>query len=212
MNYPPNYSGNFGQEGYPQQPQQPYQNFGQQAYPPQGFQQPPYMSTPPMYGGPQVPNMPFASWGARFGAYLIDFIIVFIPLIIIGFIVGFLAGVLAAANGSSTDSSSTTGAIAGTVLFGTYCCILPFSILLPAIYFIFFWTKKNGQTLGDKLLNIRVVSVDGTPITTGKALLRYLGYIVNGLTLYIGWLWPLWDPCKQGLHDKIAGTYVIRSN
>ena len=59
--------------------------------------------------------------------------------------------------------------------------------------------------------NIRVVKTDGSPITVGTAIVRYIGMIINSIIfgLPIGWLWVVWDPNKQGWHDKIAGTYVI---
>jgi uncharacterized RDD family membrane protein YckC len=63
----------------------------------------------------------------------------------------------------------------------------------------------------NKALHIKVVKTDGSPITVGTAIVRYIGYIVNSLIfgLPIGFIWAAFDPQKQGWHDKIAGTYVI---
>lgn len=47
-------------------------------------------------------------------------------------------------------------------------------------------------------------------MTYGKAFLRWVGYSISGLTLGIGYLMVAFTKQKQGLHDKIAGTYVIR--
>ena len=48
------------------------------------------------------------------------------------------------------------------------------------------------------------------PISWGKAILRYIGYIISGLVLLIGFIWIAFDARRQGWHDKIAGTYVVR--
>lgn len=43
----------------------------------------------------------------------------------------------------------------------------------------------------------------------GRALLRWLGMVVAGIPCYLGFLWVIWDPHKQGWHDKIASTVVV---
>ncbi len=78
------------------------------------------------------------------------------------------------------------------------------------IYYIGFWTWR-GQTLGQMVIKNQVVRVDGKPVDLRTATLRFLGYILCFLTLGIGFLMILWDDQKQGLHDKIAKTYVIRA-
>ena len=83
-------------------------------------------------------------------------------------------------------------------------CVLGFSV----VYFVGFWSAE-GQTIGTTLLGLRVVGVDGSKLSTGKALLRYLGYIVNAIVLSIGFLWAAFDKRRQGWHDKMAGTIVI---
>ncbi len=89
----------------------------------------------------------------------------------------------------------------------------PIGVLLIVIisigYYLYFWTN-SGQTPGKKLLGLRVVSKDESPITTGQALLRLIGYSISGLFLSLGFLWAIWDGEKQGWHDKIAGTYVVK--
>jgi uncharacterized RDD family membrane protein YckC len=60
-------------------------------------------------------------------------------------------------------------------------------------------------------LRIQVVRTDGTPMTYGRAFLReVLGKFVSGIVLGIGYLVVAFDRDKQGWHDKIAKTYVIR--
>lgn len=78
--------------------------------------------------------------------------------------------------------------------------ILYFS-LLPA------WWR--GQTLGKKLMRMRVVELSGQPITVMRSLKRYGGYVAGLATGGIGLLQLLWDPNRQGLHDKAAHTVVL---
>lgn len=75
----------------------------------------------------------------------------------------------------------------------------------------YFLTNFNGQTPGKMLLGIRIVKVDGSALNVTDALLRYVGYLLNDVLLGIGWLWAFMDKDHQGLHDKIAKTYVVRS-
>jgi len=68
-----------------------------------------------------------------------------------------------------------------------------------------------GATPGKLLLGCRVVSAaDGSTITSRRALMRALCYLVSALPLYLGFLWIGWDRRKQGFHDKITGTVVVR--
>ncbi len=83
--------------------------------------------------------------------------------------------------------------------------------LISGIYYWYFWTRQDGQTLGKRVMNIRVIKADGGPITDADAVLRYIGYHINTIVFFIGWLWALFDRNHQGWHDKIANTYVIRA-
>jgi uncharacterized RDD family membrane protein YckC len=86
--------------------------------------------------------------------------------------------------------------------------------LLGIIYFTYFWSASSmwpGQTVGDKLLNLRVIKTDGTDLTIVQAFIRYVGLFVSFLVIFIGVIWVAFDPNKQGWHDKIAGTYVIKT-
>ena len=76
------------------------------------------------------------------------------------------------------------------------------------IYFIGMWTWR-GQTLGQMVVNAKVVRTDGKPVDLRVAVIRYLGYLICGLTLGLGFLFIAVDRRKQGLHDKLAETYVI---
>jgi len=81
--------------------------------------------------------------------------------------------------------------------------------LIGVVYYLGFWTWR-GQTPGKMVLGMKIVKTDGTPLTFGRALVRYIGYLTSGIVLCLGYLWVGLDSRKQGWHDKIAGTYVVR--
>jgi uncharacterized RDD family membrane protein YckC len=81
--------------------------------------------------------------------------------------------------------------------------------VLYLVYFTFFLGTR-GQTPGKMVCGLKVIRLDGSPVGFGQAAIRTVGYFLNHFTLYIGFLWVAIDPRKQGLHDKIAGTYEIR--
>ena len=83
--------------------------------------------------------------------------------------------------------------------------------VLPAIAVILFWMYRQA-TPGKMAIGARVVdAVTGQPPTTRQLVIRYLGYYVSTIPLLLGLIWVAFDPRKQGWHDKLAGTVVIRS-
>ena len=87
-----------------------------------------------------------------------------------------------------------------------------FSTLLGLAYYVYFWSSYgHGQTIGNRALKIRVVKTDGSELTPVNAFIRYVGLILSCLVLFIGVIWVAFDANKQGWHDKIAGTYVVKA-
>jgi uncharacterized RDD family membrane protein YckC len=86
------------------------------------------------------------------------------------------------------------------------------STLIGVLYFCYFWSAQGGgQTLGMRVLNLKVVRTDGSALTVLQAFIRYIGLIVSIACVFIGVIWAAFDANKQGWHDKIASTYVIRT-
>jgi len=82
--------------------------------------------------------------------------------------------------------------------------------VLPALAVIAFWVARQA-TPGKMVIHARIVDAEtGDPPTRSQAIRRYLGYYVSLLGLGLGFLWVAWDMRKQGWHDKLAGTVVIR--
>jgi len=85
-------------------------------------------------------------------------------------------------------------------------------LLIDVAYFGYFWSSYgNGQTLGMRALGIRVVRTDGTELTLTTALIRFVGLVISLAVILIGVIWVAFDANKQGWHDKIAGTYVVKA-
>ncbi len=69
----------------------------------------------------------------------------------------------------------------------------------------------RGRTLGMQVMNMTIIDVYGDPPSPAKCLVRCAGYLASAATLGLGFLWIGFDSEKRGLHDWIAGTYVIRA-
>ncbi len=84
------------------------------------------------------------------------------------------------------------------------------SWVFPAIVAILFWLYKQA-TPGKMAISARVVDAKtGNSLTVGQSIGRYLAYFAAMLPLFLGIIWVAFDPRKQGWHDKLAGTVVIR--
>ncbi|MDA1215598.1 MAG: RDD family protein [Chloroflexi bacterium] len=82
--------------------------------------------------------------------------------------------------------------------------------ILSVAYAVLF-IGLRGQTPGKMALGLQVIKPGYDVPGIGTALMReVVGKIVSTITLLIGFIWVAFDPQKQGFHDKIAGTYVVR--
>ena len=126
-----------------------------------------------------------AGAGSRLISYLIDSIIV-----------GVIGGVL------NYVSMSVGGTLGGIFTF--------LGVLVSVAYFTYFF--GNGQTPGMMAMKIKLIGTDGIyPIGYGKGFLRWIGMIISAVVILLGYVWILIDKKKQGWHDKIAGTYVVKA-
>ncbi len=139
-----------------------------------------------MSSPPYTDAMNYSSWGKRVGATIID-------AIIIGIVGGIIGAILGAVGG---DSGSIIGSLAGIVVYLAYETIM----------------VGQGQTIGNKVLGMRIVTGDGAAPGYGKAFVRTLislAFDVISIVALVDVLMPLWDKQKQTLHDKIAGTFAV---
>ena len=98
------------------------------------------------------------------------------------------------------------GLIFSAIVAGVaYTVLSSFFYFLPLTYF-------TGQTLGKKVVRIKVLSTDLNKASFGEVLTREtLGRLISSLVLELGFLWVAFDEKKQGWHDKIAGTVVVKN-
>jgi uncharacterized RDD family membrane protein YckC len=194
----------------PQPPPPPAHSYPPPAhvYPPPAPYGTPYWAAPP---GP-APGLAYAGFWIRFVAYLIDGLIINVPLFIVFFVV---AGSTISAHSITCNVVNTTVGQSVTCtglgeLLGVFTVLWAAALLLPWIYFSVMWSWQ-GQSIGQKILGLHVVDGNnGAKISVGRAILRYFGVIISTWALFIGLIWAAFDPRKQGWHDKIASTFVVR--
>jgi uncharacterized RDD family membrane protein YckC len=85
-------------------------------------------------------------------------------------------------------------------------------LLINLIYFIVLWSSTGGgQTLGMRIFNLKVIRTDGSDLSIVQAVIRWVGLFLSFVVIFIGVIWVAFDSEKQGWHDKIAGTYVVKT-
>jgi uncharacterized RDD family membrane protein YckC len=85
------------------------------------------------------------------------------------------------------------------------------SWVAPFVAVIWFWRAKQG-TPGKMALSLHVVdATTGRTLSTGQSVGRYFAYLVSIVPLFIGFVWVAFDKRKQGWHDKLVGSVVVRA-
>lgn len=139
----------------------------------------------------------------RTAAFLADQVVLAVFYGIIFFISVRILGIEGVSWLNLADSIEEAG---GLRLFASYEGM---TLILNMAYFTYFHGTL-GRTPGKRLFGLRVLRTDGLPITPGTAFLRWAGYAVSFLPFLLGFVWVAVDRRKQGWHDKIAGTVVVR--
>ncbi|MGW7450603.1 RDD family protein [Streptomyces sp. NPDC054787] len=223
------------EDPFRKRPQEPTPPSGGSPYdaPPPGRGGPPppppggggYPPPPPPYGGggdpyggdygmpdPLAGMPPLADFGKRLAARIIDVLIVAVPLFLIQLAFGTNRYTVETNRGEDV-SEVITRSYSGSGLVMTLISI--------AAYLGYDWwfTKKNGQTVGKKAMGLRVAMLnDGTVPESGAALSRAAVLWLPTLICCFC-LWPIAlvvsilvdKPYKQGLHDKVAKTVVVQA-
>lgn len=137
-------------------------------------------------------EMEYAGFWIRVGASLIDTIL----------LAAIIIPVLLAIYGS--DYLATTD----IVIQGAWDVIINY--IFPAIAVIAFWIYRSA-TPGKMLMDIKIVDAKtGNKPSVGQFIGRYFAYYLSSLPLLLGFFWVAFDKRKQGWHDKLAGTVVIK--
>jgi uncharacterized RDD family membrane protein YckC len=141
----------------------------------------------------EIDALPKAGFWMRVVATLLDGMIVFLLQFVLGFLLA-TAGI--------AMSNSGPEEVSGLVML--------FGYILSFAYYIVF-TGHGGQTPGKMALRIKVIRRDGSNIGYKRAAFReVVGKFISGIILCIGYLMVAFDEQKQGLHDRMADTYVIK--
>ena len=142
-----------------------------------------------------------AGFFSRFFALVLDsFAIAFVSWLII------LVWTLFAAGAANTESGALD-VLQGLV--GVAACFT--ILLLQFLYYGYFWSK-SGQSLGMKLLNIKVVMRDGASLSFARGGLRgSIGYWVSGFFFSLGFIWAAFDANGEAWHAKLFDTRVVRA-
>lgn len=134
-------------------------------------------------------NVTYAGAGRRLVAVLLDSLIIGVMTYLIGVVAGLLSGDILGIGIAVTNIAS---------------------FVISIGYFVVYQSQA-GQTLGKKVMGVKVVNAEGkTPSMVTFFLREIIGKMVSAIILMIGYLMILWDGRKQGLHDKIAGTFVVK--
>ena len=219
--------GPFAQPGYPPSayaPQPSYsaqQPYGAQAYPP-AQTNPPAQTYPPAQASvgyapppvwvPPVPVYPYAPWGRRVGAYLIDFAPAYVAMIPfwIGYVLFYVRIIQVTPGGPTGSSAGLFGELVRPALVW-----MSIGFVLMLIAFGWQWYNRwliagrTGQSMGKRVLSTKLVAeVNGQPIGAVNAFLRDVLHILDGIA-YLGFLRPLWDTKRQTFSDTIMKTVVV---
>jgi uncharacterized RDD family membrane protein YckC len=151
----------------------------------------------------------YASFGRRFVALIID-------ALVLGLVIGPIMAIIGVGAMSGVDTSNledmsdaeATGMAGGIMAmsFGFQLVL----IVVQGVYFVLMESSAKQGTLGKMAMGIKVTDMNGNRITTKMAIFRFIGRIVSGAILMIGYLMAAFTDKKQALHDMIANTLVLK--
>jgi uncharacterized RDD family membrane protein YckC len=197
----------YGQPSAPPPP--PAQGYGAPAAPTG------YGAAPAGYGY-GAPTPPYASWGARAGAFIIDGLVGAVAMIPFWIGYGLLIGGAVAGGSSEYDPNTGLYTPAGEpngalMAIGGLLMFIGFLVSLAFLYWNYGLKQgKTGYSIGKGVLGIKVVKeADGQVLGTWFSIGRFFVHYLDQLACYIGYLWPLWDDKRQTFADKILSTIVI---
>lgn len=136
----------------------------------------------------------FGGFWMRLAAFIIDCVVFGVPLGVVSLIIIYNANFEESQLNRYNDISSYVIA------------------LFWLVYYSVFHSSEWQATIGKKVVGLKVVDVYGNRISFARAVGRYFSMFLSTITLFVGFMMIGWTKHKQGLHDFIAGTYVIKSS
>lgn len=147
----------------------------------------------------------FGGFWRRLLAYGIDQILLNMLCLFL-LVIGLIA---LGAGGTSFTRIVTTGTLPRQA--GLFLTLYLLATFLVGMAYSVWFHGSVGQTPGKMILGLRVIGTTGEQIGFGIAFLRWVGTFVSALPFWLGYLWIAFDARKQGWHDKIAATLVVRT-
>jgi uncharacterized RDD family membrane protein YckC len=141
----------------------------------------------------------FAGFGIRLLAKLLDNFIFYV--LGVGLVSGAAASILFSGGVKSESEGAVKIVILILAIFGAYFLVLPIQMWCLA---------TKGGTPGKRLCKLRVISDTGENLGWGKAIGRVAAEILTQLTFSIGYIIAAFDIEKRTIHDRIAGTRVVK--
>lgn len=160
--------------------------------PPLGFAPPP-PPPPPDTDAMSTDEIHYAGFWIRVGAYFVDVVVMIIPVYLVAFLL--------------RASMPASGPAQHFVVQGTDSFM---NLIIWWVYFAVLHSSVWQASVGKKVLGLKVTDLEGRRISFGRATGRYFAGILSALLLCVGYMMVGWTQKKQGLHDKIAGTYVVK--
>jgi len=156
-------------------------------------------------------NTNYAGFWMRFLALIIDGIIIGVVrwIIILPILAAMGIGMASEIQSLDTDDPSTALPIIGTIMAFAGISMLV-STLIWILYYTLMETSKYQGTVGKIALGLIVTDVNGNKLDFSKALIRNICKIISSMIFCIGYIIAGFTEKKQGLHDIIAGTLVVK--
>lgn len=83
-------------------------------------------------------------------------------------------------------------------------------VFVPFVLIMWLW-RRYSSTPGKMMFKAKILDAKTyQPVSTGRLVVRYVGYFVSVIPFFLGFIWVAFDSKKQGFHDKLAGTVVVR--
>lgn len=160
------------------------------------------------YGMAVSPSQPYAGFGLRFIALIVDAIILMPVQWVLALVFGGFFSLAGLAAGS--DAGAAAGALAA--MAGAMAVYILLMFTVHFFYSTLLESSKMQATLGKKVVGIKVTDLNGNRISVGRAAGRTLGKFLSSMILCVGYLMAAFTERKQALHDLLAGTLVVKGS
>ena len=148
----------------------------------------------------------YAGFASRFVAFAIDLAIVVVMSGLISWVIIASMSLVGIDLVEPVDEAARNLIRVVTIIGKVTLIIMPFFLLF--VYWFIFWTV-TGQTVGKRMMGVRVARIDGGRMKASNTLRRIIMYFLGMIPFFLGFFWILIDDERRGWHDKFAGTCVI---